>query len=25
MPLVNVRERLGRPAAVTALEGEESV
>src|SRR4051794_25474011 len=25
MPLVNVRERLGRPAAVTALEGEEAV
>ncbi len=25
MPLVNVRERLGRPTAVTALEGEEAV
>src|ERR1044072_5264266 len=25
MPLVNVRERLGRPAAVTALEGEDAV
>src|SRR3954463_10759196 len=25
MPLVNVRERLGRPAAVTALEGEGGV
>ena len=25
MPLVNVRERLGRPTAVTALEGEDAV
>src|SRR6185503_14911186 len=25
MPLVNVRERLGRPTAITALDGEEAV